>query len=385
MSPSSPRVLLVVGVLPYPPHQTTHPPAIRTTMARQVESHLTSLVFIITSPTISDKHIISPKLPEADISIQESQASSSRHVSGFATHRSLDGVEGETSDTPRQLKEHEIAEWILLDGVRSPVILSCNHQLTSRNDLKTPATCTNVALHNLYPGEIDLVVCACPPYLSRLTINPDQISGPNFGRNTSAALSLSSGTIGAAMSAALSRTRAIAISYGNVLRPTPLSLHEPALNLSVRIVEYLWTNWGKDPDGIRDGDVDLYNVNLPMIHKLADPEGLQVYWTRIWRNSYGRLFKRVPTVQGTQREIVPDDPDPLTGLISAGSAAQADVYLAFKFAPDIEPLVNPDLSVVPVGTDGWAFGMGHASITPMRSGFAEADIRGTDSPRKLNL
>lgn len=24
---------------------------------------------------------------------------------------------------------------------------------------KTPATCTNVALHNLYPGEIDLVVC----------------------------------------------------------------------------------------------------------------------------------------------------------------------------------------------------------------------------------
>lgn len=40
----------------------------------------------------------------------------------------LDGVEGETSDTPRQLKEQEIAEWILLDGVRSLVNLSCNHR-----------------------------------------------------------------------------------------------------------------------------------------------------------------------------------------------------------------------------------------------------------------
>jgi 5'/3'-nucleotidase SurE len=38
----------------------------------------------------------------------------------------------------------------------------------------TPSTCTNVALHNLYPGEIDLV-----------------ISGPNFGRNTSTAFTLS--------------------------------------------------------------------------------------------------------------------------------------------------------------------------------------------------
>ncbi|KAF8560385.1 sure-like protein [Imleria badia] len=262
--------------------------------------------------------------------------------------RGPDGREGETSDTPRQLKEQEIAEWILLDG--------------------TPATCANVALHNLYPGEVDLV-----------------ISGPNFGRNTSAAFSLSSGTIGAAMSAALSRTRAIAISYGNVLHPTPLELHQPAHNLSVRIVEYLWTNWGKDPDGPRDGEVDLYNVNLPMIHKLMDPEGLQVYWTRMWRNSYGRLFKHVPVVHGSQRELLPDNPDSLSELISADSAAQANSYLAFKFAPDIQPLINPDLSIVPVGTDGWAFGMGHASVTPMISGFAEVDFKGSDDPRKLKL
>lgn len=189
------------------------------------------------------------------------------------------------------------------------------------------------------------------------------------------------------MSAALSRTRAIAISYGSVLHPTPLKLHEPAHNLSVRIVEYLWTNWGKDPDRTRDGEVDLYNVNLPMIHQLLDPEGLQVYWTRMWRNSYGRLFKYVPMVHGSQRELLPDnsDSDTFSGPISAGSATHADSYLAFEFAPDIQPLINPDLSTVPVGTDGWAFGMGHASVTPMRTGFAEVDFKDTDDPRKLEL
>ncbi|KIJ22236.1 glycoside hydrolase family 16 protein [Paxillus involutus ATCC 200175] len=250
--------------------------------------------------------------------------------------RRPDGVQGETSDTPRELQEDEIAEWILMDG--------------------TPATCANVALHNLYPGEIDLV-----------------ISGPNFGRNTSAAFSLSSGTIGAAMDGALSRTRAIAISYGNVLHPTPVELHEPAHKLSIRIIEYLWTNWGKDPAGMRDGEVDLYNVNLPMIHKLAEPEGLQVYWTHMWRNSYARLFKAVTTVSQTTREIPPEGPNSVSGVgnIASDTSAGASRCLLFKFAPDIQALVTPDLSTVPVGTDGWAFGMGHASVTPMRACFAE--------------
>lgn len=43
------------------------------------------------------------------------------------THISPDGLEGETSDTPRQLKHDEIAEWILLDGVSSFVNTSCHH------------------------------------------------------------------------------------------------------------------------------------------------------------------------------------------------------------------------------------------------------------------
>ncbi|KAF9241362.1 sure-like protein [Melanogaster broomeanus] len=255
--------------------------------------------------------------------------------------RAPDGVEGETTDTPRKLKEDEVAEWILLDG--------------------TPATCANVALHNIYPGEIDLV-----------------ISGPNFGRNTSAAFSLSSGTIGAAMDGALSRTRAIALSYGNVLHPTPVELYDHAYRLSTSIVEYLWSNWGKDAGGTREGEVDLYNVNLPMIHKLAEPGGVQVYWTRMWRNSYSRLFKAVTMVSETKMEIPPEGPDSASGVLPTGdsgsnSTARASRSLAFKFAPDLQHLVTPNMSIIPVGTDGWAFGMGHASITPLRACFAEVE------------
>lgn len=52
MFPSSPRVLLVVSVLMSPPGtKAAHPPSIRTTMARLVQSRRTSLIFISTSST----------------------------------------------------------------------------------------------------------------------------------------------------------------------------------------------------------------------------------------------------------------------------------------------------------------------------------------------
>ncbi|EIW86685.1 sure-like protein [Coniophora puteana RWD-64-598 SS2] len=250
---------------------------------------------------------------------------------------------GNTSAVSRPLKEGESAEWILLDG--------------------TPATCANIALHNLYPGQIDLV-----------------ISGPNFGRNSSAAFTLSSGTIGAAMSSALSGIRSIAVSYGNVLRPTPTNLFEPAHVLSGKIIQNLWEHWGEDPGGLRNGEVDLYNVNIPMIQKLLDKDGLVVYWTNIWRNSYQRLFKPIPQSQplATKPAIPPPGPDTLAKTESTtnyGVDASSDSIgnLAFKFAPDIQQLITPAISTIPIGSDGWAIAQGAASITALRASFAEAD------------
>ncbi|KIP11974.1 hypothetical protein PHLGIDRAFT_98695 [Phlebiopsis gigantea 11061_1 CR5-6] len=250
--------------------------------------------------------------------------------------RGADGA-GEISESPRPLKEGETAEWILLDG--------------------TPATCANIALHNLYPGEIDLL-----------------ISGPNLGRNTSAAFSLSSGTLGAALSSSLSKQRAIALSYGTVERPTPTVYFEPAHVLASRIVRHLWANWGLDVGGVRDGEVDLYSVNIPMIEDLLSAAGPPICWTRMWRNSYGRLFK---VHAHAKPATSPAGPDSLNsnvqgGLDDAGVAASSAAnQLVFKFSPAMEGLINPAMSDIPVGSDGWAIAKGWVSVTPLRASFAE--------------
>lgn len=249
---------------------------------------------------------------------------------------------GETSEFSRSLKEGELAEWILLDG--------------------TPATCANIALHNLYHGEIDLL-----------------ISGPNLGRNSSAAFALSSGTIGAALSSALSRVRSIALSYGTVLHPTPTTLHEPAHQLGARIIQHLWKNWGADEGGIRDGEIDLYNLNIPMIEGLLSEEGLKICWTHIWRNSYGRLFKansprEAAVAAANLSSAGPDSPseDPAGSKTSAADkqVTPRDVAkLSFRWGPDMSGIINPITS--PIGSDGWAIAQGWVSVTPIRASFAE--------------
>lgn len=86
----------------------------------------------------------------------------------------------------------------------------------------TPATCSNIALHNLYPGEIQLVV-----------------SGPNYGRNTSSAFALSSGTVGAAMSASMAGVPAIALSYGIFDKPIPDGVLNKANEIACTVLQKL--------------------------------------------------------------------------------------------------------------------------------------------------
>ncbi|TFK77077.1 sure-like protein [Pluteus cervinus] len=271
-------------------------------------------------------------------SSQKSWIGKAYHIKEVATgvyyYPKSDGSQGETSPRPRPLKEDELAEWILLDG--------------------TPATCANVALHNLYPGQIDLV-----------------ISGPNYGRNTSSAFALSSGTIGAALSSSLSGVRSIAVSYGTVLRPTPPTLFEPAHLLSLKILKDLWENWGNS--GFPPHEVDLYNVNIPLIEQLLSPEGLKVCWTKMWRNKYGSLFKAVSD-NTDQRGVLAASPDSAPQDATSLSDAESNEprhSLRFRFAPDIAGLISPNPATLPVGSDGWALSKGWASVTPLKASFGE--------------
>jgi tubulin---tyrosine ligase len=88
----------------------------------------------------------------------------------------------------------------------------------------------------------------------------------------SAAFALSSGTIGAALSGALSLVRSIAISYGTFHHRTPQDFADPAHALAGKIVKKLWEEWGKDPEGNRNGEVDLYNGGFPGSSSSSPPK-----------------------------------------------------------------------------------------------------------------
>jgi len=246
--------------------------------------------------------------------------------------KGMDG-QGETSPSPRSLKEGEIGEWILLDA--------------------TPASCSSIALHNLFPGEIDLV-----------------ISGPNYGRNTSSAFSLSSGTIGAALASSLSGVRSIALSYGNMIKNHPTTFHDPAFKLSSKIINYLLSNWGPHENKV------LYSINIPMIRNLLYEDGVKIYWTSVWRSNYGRLFKEVPgladnNISGKVERSTLETTDatiPREGGESSQCVAEEEKLL-FEFKPDLSGLLGN--TGAPEGSDGWALDMGAVSVTPYLTSFAE--------------
>ncbi|WWC89478.1 5'/3'-nucleotidase SurE [Kwoniella dendrophila CBS 6074] len=284
-----------------------------------------------------------------------------------------DGLTGDITTKSRPLREGETMEWMLLSG--------------------TPATCTNIALHNLYPGEIDLVV-----------------SGPNHGRNSSTAFALSSGTLGAALAGALSiplpgpstgepslhidHIPCIAVSYGVVTRPVTDRIQELATDAAVDVCERLFDDWGWDEDHqLGRHLVQLYSVNIPLVEADLEKSSRKTAWTNIWRNSYGRLFKvtdqsevrydpgdhsnqnrpqktEVPPESSKTSTAgpaaIPDSADPA----AVTSKASSDGQLKFRFGPDMKPLLFPPIESLPVGSDAWAFAKGYIGVTPMRAQFA---------------
>lgn len=148
---------------------------------------------------------------------------------------------------------------------------------------------------------------------------------------------MSSGTIGAAMSAALSGTRAIAVSYGIVSHPSPPEFVQPAHELSCRIIQSLYNQWGTtDESGLVRSDLELYSVNVPLVATILETgdNGMQVRWTTLWRNSYARLFR--PVILSPESAGPVDDPTQTGGT------------LAFQWAPSMTGLLTPDPTSLPV-------------------------------------
>ncbi|PHH89400.1 hypothetical protein CDD83_6137 [Cordyceps sp. RAO-2017] len=251
-----------------------------------------------------------------------------------------DGSEGTTHHRPSAAAAAATAEeWVLIDG--------------------TPASCVQIGLHHFFQdrGPVDLVV-----------------SGPNYGRNTSSVFALSSGTLGAALEAAVCRMRSIALSFAFFSRNHDPVIIEAACRHSVRIIEALYRQWPTD------GSVDLYTVNVPLVedverHKTLWTDMLQNYW------SHGSCFQ----------EVEADDADDAAAeelLIREGPGGEVDgnsvgdvppqkctaghVHKHFKWAPRLADVYQSVAESDP-GNDGRTVREGNSSITPLKANFAQAD------------
>lgn len=177
-----------------------------------------------------------------------------------------------------------------------------------------------------------------------------------------------------------------------MIDPTPTTFDDPAHSHTVRIIKYLCSNWGQDEGGLRNGEVDFYNVNIPMIEELLTNEGLPTVWSSMWRNSYGQLFQALSTAEAAAKQgVSPAGPgsNPNAGAAEDSPGAEiapTDVgNLVFKFSPDLSDIITPSPSSVPVGSDGWAIAKGYASITPLRACFAEAVTRSDRNGQVIKL
>lgn len=273
-----------------------------------------------------------------------------------------------TRPLPKNSKEEE---WILVDS--------------------TPASCIQIGLYHYFQerGPVDLV-----------------ISGPNYGRNTTAVFSLSSGTIGGAMEAAVCGVRAVALSYAFFDRNHDPEIIAGASRMSVRIIEALYARW-KDRH-----HVQLYSVNVPLTR---DVEKTKVLWTRMLQNEWvsGSCFTEVEVpeeedwgpeegemqirrseslsltqdgaasgMRGDVREDLKAEREARGKVDGTGVGENAAVedenghlryrHKHFKWSPRFKD-VYESVEKAPPGNDGWAVKEGYVSVTPLRANFMHVD------------
>ncbi|KOS23154.1 putative tubulin--tyrosine ligase [Escovopsis weberi] len=255
------------------------------------------------------------------------------------------GEDSEGSIHPTPSPSGDVEEWILVDG--------------------TPASAVQIGLNHFFQdrGPVDLVV-----------------SGPNYGRNTTALFALSSGTLGGALEAAVCGRRAVALSFAFFTRNHDPVIIEGACRHSVRVIEALCRQWPAD------GAADLYSVNVPLVegveaHRTVFTDILQNYWTD------GGCFAAVDCESGegaVEEQLIREGPG---GEVEepdrvAETRARGHTHKHFKWAPRFTD-VYKSVDLAGPGTDGWWVKEGHTSVTPLKANFASC--AGANAQKELEL
>lgn len=216
--------------------------------------------------------------------------------------------DGSTSQHPF---EDGKEEWVLIDG--------------------TPASCVQIGLWHLFRerGPVDLVV-----------------SGPNYGRNTTALFSLSSGTIGGALEGAVCGMKSVALSYAFESRVHDPDVIAAASALSQRLLEKLARDWPED--------VHLYSVNVPLLQGVSKAK---IMYTDVLQNRWtgGSSFEEVEAdavgdAAEQERDIREGEPDGNDGPEQTGASRRQK---KFHWAPRFSDVYESVKEAGP-GNDGWA-------------------------------
>lgn len=217
-------------------------------------------------------------------------------------------------------------EWVLING--------------------TPASCIQLGLYHLFHERppIDLVV-----------------SGPNYGHNATTIYSLSSGTVGGALEAALCKKRAIALSFASK-DAQPLDMIEVAARTSVKLIEKLYRDW--------DSGVELYSINVPMTTHVGN---CQIRYSDVLpsRWSSGSLYQEI-LINGFHNDVPTNGH---AGVMVNGKDFEESLDLqnpcehqpntngltfprtrSFKWAPQLN--IAQCVNGSPPGTDLWAISNG---------------------------
>ena len=211
-------------------------------------------------------------------------------------------------------------EWILVDS--------------------TPASCVQIGLFHYFKdrGPVDLV-----------------ISGPNYGRNTTAVFALSSGTLGGALEAAVCGVKAVALSFAFMSRVHDSELIAAASRMGVRVIEALVKSW--------DERVHVYSVNIPLVPNV---ESTKVLWTRMLQNSWksGSCFTEMEVPAG-EDDNPEEDEHRIRLAERRGGASPTNsvengvlVHKHFKWTPTFKD-VYESVDQAPPGNDGWAVKEGY--------------------------
>ncbi|KAF2689246.1 acid phosphatase-like protein [Lentithecium fluviatile CBS 122367] len=252
---------------------------------------------------------------------------------------------GTTSTHPLPVG-HKDEEWILVDS--------------------TPASCVQIGLYHYFKerGPIDLV-----------------ISGPNYGRNSTAVFSLSSGTIGGAMEAAVCGVKSIALSYAFFDRNHDAAIISGASELSAKLVHHLFTNW--------DSNTHLYSVNVPLVENVGSR---RILFTHMLQNRWksGSCFQviEVPSedddtpsdvenqIRKAEEKLGRKELHRQEGTSSGTQTPSGQEHIRythqhFKWAPRFKDVYD-SVEESEAGNDGWAVAQGYTSVTPLRANFMHA-------------